>query len=124
MSLNTKNAAATAVSYNQLRVDGDKATFIGPVHTDIIKDQLTVQSIAPKRAVDSYGNRRSTVNYLSGITVATPDGKTAAKDLKVELNVSTPVGATDAQVGEALTRILSLTVADLKSIVVTGKIQF
>lgn len=124
MSLNTKNAAAIAVAYTQLRVDGDKAIFIGPLHTDITKDQLSVQSVAPKRIVDSYGNRRSTVNYLTGVTVATPDGKTAAKDLKVELNVSIPVGASDSVIAEAFARVLSLTVADLKSIAVTGKIQF
>lgn len=123
MALSTKDKAAAVVTYNALRSEGDRTTYIGASHSDIVKDQLVVSSIAPKRTAASFGNRRSTVNLLRGVSVTTPGGATESKDLKVELNVSIPVGVSDDAVSEALARVLSLDVPTLKSIVVTGKTQ-
>lgn len=123
MPVTTKDSAAVVVLYNALRSEGDRTTYIGSGHSDIVKDQMVVSSIAPKRTATSFGNRRSTVNLLRGVSVATPAGAAESKDLKVELNVSIPVGVSDNAVSEALARVLSLDLATLKAIVVTGKTQ-
>lgn len=124
MSISTKNNAAAVVNYNQLRVDGDKGTYIGAAHSDITKDLLSFQSSTPKRTADSYGNRRSTVNLLRGVSVANPSGVSVAKDFKIEMNFSVPVGLSDADWNEAIARIQGLSAADLKALAITGKIQF
>nr|UJQ85384.1 MAG: hypothetical protein 2 [Leviviridae sp.] len=105
MSIVLKDTAGGNVTYNIYRKESDRATYVGPAHTDLIKDQLVVTSVSPKQTVGSYGNRRSSVNLLTSVSVATPSGETATRDLKVEVIVSLPAGITFAVLDQALSRI-------------------
>lgn len=110
MSITLKNNADANVVYNQVRsvaqASGVKTTYNGPTHTDVSKDNLAITLQDPKRASDSYGNRRSTISYYKTIDVEVPGGvTTVAKDLKIEINVSLPVGATTSELFEAGARI-------------------
>nr|UJQ85748.1 MAG: hypothetical protein 2 [Leviviridae sp.] len=105
MSIVTKNAAGTNVTYNVYRKETNRANYIGPTHSDILKDTLVITSVPPKSNGTTYGNRRSSANYLVTITTSNPDGTSSAKDMKVEVAVSLPAGATFATLKEALARI-------------------
>nr|UJQ84885.1 MAG: hypothetical protein 2 [Leviviridae sp.] len=88
----TLNAAV----YSLYRHGGNRAEYIGAAHSDSDKDMLIVNSVAPKQTAASYGNRRTSVNLVDTITVATPGGESIQKDMKLELVGSIPVGATFA----------------------------
>lgn len=105
MSIVTQNAAGTNVTYAIYRKEANRSVYIGANHTDILKDQLVVTSVPPKQSSGSYGNRRSTINYLVSVSTANPDGTTSAKDMKVEIEVSLPAGVTFATLKEALRRV-------------------
>jgi len=97
MSIITVNAAGTNVTYSIYRKEANRAVYIGPANTDLVKDQLIVNSASPKQSASSYGNRRSSVNYLSTLSTSNPDGTSTAKDVKCEVVVSIPAGVTFAQ---------------------------
>jgi hypothetical protein len=105
MSIVTKNAAGTNVTYNVYRKETNRAVYIGPSHSDILKDSLVISSVPPKSGSSAYGNRRSSANYLVTITTGNPDGSNSAKDMKVEVSVSLPAGASFATLKEALARV-------------------
>lgn len=105
MSIVTQNAAGTNVTYSIYRKEANRSVYIGVNHTDIVKDQLIVNSVPPKQSSGAYGNRRSTVNHLVTVTTANPDGTSSAKDMKVEIEVSLPAGVTFATLKEALRRV-------------------
>lgn len=126
MSITTVDASAGALVYNIFRVTNDRASYIGPVHSDLLKQQLLLTSIAPKQLKDSYGNRRSTLNSVSTVSVLNPAGETVSKDMKLELTASIPVGATFAQFKEHLAAIADLANDDamMNSFFLTGKIEY
>lgn len=105
MSIVTQNAAGTNVTYSIYRKETNKATYIGSSHSDILKDQLIITSVPPKSSNGTYGNRRSSANYLITVSTSNPDGTTSAKDMKVEVSVSLPAGVTFASLKEALRRV-------------------
>nr|UJQ85126.1 MAG: hypothetical protein 2 [Leviviridae sp.] len=110
MSLTLKDNADANVTYTQVRSsatsNGVKTTYSGPAHTDIAKDSLVVTTQDPKRTSDSYGNRRTSIAYYKTIDVDAPNGVTGVmKDLKVEVSVSLPVGATASELNEAAARV-------------------
>jgi len=105
MSITTKDTSAAAVTYNHFRTQENRATYIGPVHSDISKDMLIVQSSSPKRSGSSFGNRRSSINLVQSVDVVDAEGATVTKDMKVELSISIPAGVTTAQLAEACARI-------------------
>jgi hypothetical protein len=123
MSLTLKNVAAASLTYSPLRTEGNRTTYIGSAHTDIVKDQVIVTSTPPKRSANSYGNRRASINLVRTITVDTPDGGTASKDLKVELVASLPAGLTNSEAEEAFASAVSLAFADFADIAIAGKTQ-
>nr|UJQ85565.1 MAG: hypothetical protein 2 [Leviviridae sp.] len=105
MTIVLKDSAAANVTYTIYRKESDRAVYIGPAHTDLSKDQLVVTSVSPKQTSDSYGNRRSSVNLLTTVSVTAPDGTTVKKDLKVEVTVSMPAGVSFATLDQSLSRI-------------------
>nr|UJQ85523.1 MAG: hypothetical protein 2 [Leviviridae sp.] len=112
MSIQTVDAAAAAVTYNAFRKDGDSVTYIGPAHSDLSKDMLVVKSVSPKQTSISYGNRRSSCNYLVTVTSGNPDGTSTAKDMKAEIVVSLPAGVSFASLKEALRRLGGILTTD------------
>jgi len=105
MSIVLKDASAANVTYNIYRKEADRAIYIGPAHTDLSKDQVIVTSVSPKQTAASYGNRRSSINLLTSVSVAAPGGETVTRDMKVEVIVSLPAGVTFSVLDEALSRI-------------------
>lgn len=110
MSITLKDNAAANVAYTQVRsvaqATGVKTTYNGPAHTDVAKDHLAITVQDPKRSTDSYGNRRTTVAYYKSIDVEVPgSASTVSKDLKIEINISLPVGATTSELNEAGARL-------------------
>lgn len=110
MTIALKDNAGATVNYSFARdvsvANGIKRHYYGPSHSDSAKDMLTITISDPKRTADSYGNRRATIAYYATVGVDTPDGQTnVAKDLKVEVNVSLPVGTTSAELLEACARM-------------------
>jgi hypothetical protein len=105
MTITLKDTAAANVVYSIYRKEADRAIYIGPAHTDIVKDQLVVSSVSPKQTAGSFGNRRSSVNLLTTVSVTDPGGETVSKDMKVEVIVSMPAGVSYATLDESLSRI-------------------
>lgn len=105
MSIVLKDTAGANVTYNIYRKESDRAVYIGPAHTDLSKDQLVITSVSPKQTSDSYGNRRSSANLLTTVSVTAPDGTTVKKDLKVEVIVSLPAGVSFATLDQSLSRV-------------------
>ena len=105
MPIVLKNTAAANVTYSIFRKSDNRAEYIGPAHTDLAKDLLVVTSTSPKQSATSYGNRRSSVNYLVSVSSPNPGGTTQVRDLKVEVSVSLPAGVTFAVLDEALSRV-------------------
>nr|UJQ84903.1 MAG: hypothetical protein 2 [Leviviridae sp.] len=125
MSIATVDAAASAVTYNLFRSEGNRASYIGPSHSDLVKQQIIVTSVSPKQVSDSYGNRRSTLNCVQTVTVANPAGDNVKRDMKLEMNASIPVGATFAEFQELMAHIADIAANDtiMESIFLTGKIE-
>lgn len=105
MTIVTKNAADADVTYNAYRKTDDTVQYIGAAHSDLSKDMIIVKSASPKQVSGSYGNRRSSANYLISVSTANPDGTTSTKDMKVAVEVSLPAGVTFANLKEALRRV-------------------
>lgn len=105
MSIVLKDTAAANVTYSIYRKEADRAVYIGPAHTDLVKDQLVVQSVSPKQTASSFGNRRSSCNLLTTVSVADPQGNTVQRDMKVEVIVSMPAGVSFATLDQSLSRI-------------------
>lgn len=123
MSIDLQNAALATVSYSQLRTEGNRTSYASNDHNDVTKDTLLVTSNPPKRVANSFGNRRSSINLVRTVTIATPDGDVESKDMKFELVCSIPAGTSASDIDEALARIMSLPTGDFDSIAVTGKTQ-
>lgn len=99
-NINTESAAGVPCVYELFRQEGDRATYVAPDNTDLHKSTLVVQSVAPKRNGDSYGNRRTTLNLLEAQSVVDAANVTVTRDLKVALTTSIPVGVTLAEMKE------------------------
>nr|UJQ85695.1 MAG: hypothetical protein 2 [Leviviridae sp.] len=112
MTIVLKDASDANVTYNIYRKESDRAEYIGPVHTDLSKDLLVVSSASPKQTSGSFGNRRSSANYLKTVTVADPAGVNVSRDLKVEIIVSMPAGVPFATLKESLRRIATAASTD------------
>ncbi len=125
MSISTVDAAAAAVVYNLYRTENNRASYIGPSHSDLEKQQILVTSGSPKQTSDSYGNRRSTLNCVQTVTVANPAGDNVRKDMKLEINASVPVGATFAEFQELMAHVENIAGNDtlMQDIFLTGKIE-
>jgi len=120
-----KNQAAANVDYALYRTVGDRSTYSGPLKTDIYADTLVITSTAPKKSRTSNGNRRSSVNLLTSTSVAHPsDGGMIDLNRKLELVGSYPVGTTDEQFMEDISRLRSLSDSEFLAIFKTGKIEF
>jgi hypothetical protein len=97
MSLTLKDNADANVTYTLLR-DSSSGTnldrrYYGASHTDISKDLLVLKSTDPKRVTGSYGVRRSSASYYKTYAITNPNQIAESKDLKVEINISVPIGA-------------------------------
>lgn len=86
------SSTATPVNFNQFRVKGDSATFLGEHASDLQRDQLTVKSAAPKSGNGFHGNRRSDVSLVRSGMVPDLSGTEIIRDRKIAINFSTPVG--------------------------------
>lgn len=125
MSVTLSDAASAAVLYTPLRAEGTRVSYIGPNHSDMIKDMVVLNTTPPKRSGTSFGNRRASINVIASVTVPTPDGETETKDMKFELVTSVPVGTSQSDLDEIMARI-SAAVADtalVKDVAVIGRTQ-
>lgn len=101
MQIKTKDVANAAKLYDEYRTTGNRAEYIAPAHTDLVKDKVIVTSAAPAGKAGSQQNRRSSVNFVRSAQVpAAEEGKTQLKDAKIEILASLPVGMVDAQFNE------------------------
>lgn len=126
MPISTVKADATALVFNPYRTENNRAIYIGPLHTDISKQQLTLSSSAPKQNSSTYGNRRSSLNYVATVNVENPAAETVRRDMKAELSVSVPVGTTFAELEELLAGIADMASDDafMTSLLMTGQIEY
>lgn len=125
MSILVQDAASSNTTYNQLRSEGFRTSYVGATHSDITKDTLTLNSNPPKRSGSSFGNRRSSINLVRTVSVSTPDNLTEIKDMKFELVCSILVGVAQSEIDEAIARIASLAAntSVVNSVAVAGKTQ-
>nr|UJQ85033.1 MAG: hypothetical protein 2 [Leviviridae sp.] len=108
MALNLKNAADAAVVYTRYRFEGNKAVYIGPAHSDLIKDQISLGSTSPKQTKETYGTRRSTINVIRSIEVGAPNvADNVVRDMKLEALASVPNGATFSEFSEHVARLVA-----------------
>nr|APG77126.1 hypothetical protein [Beihai levi-like virus 33] len=126
MAIMTKDGLNQDVVYEPYRIEGNRAEYIGPKHSDVDKEMMVITSAAPKRTASSYGNRRSQVNVIHTVEVETPEnaGK-VQRDAKIEALASVPVGMTFEEfkdLGHALANVL-MNETYLEEIFVAGKIQ-
>lgn len=98
--LTLTKADASALSFQQYRVAGNKAEFLGPTADDKSIEQLLLTSTAPKRGNGQYGNRRSSLSLVRGTSVEDLAGDTTVRNRKFEIGASLPVGTTDEQIIE------------------------
>lgn len=126
MPLSLKDSVNASQSFELHRVEGTRAVYRGPQDTDMKTDQLILVANAPKKTAASFGNRRCTVKYIRTSATALPDTTKQDKDMKAELSVSLPVGATPADVAELVAYIRSAIALDevMIELAQTGKIQF
>ena len=112
------------IPFDIYRHGGNKAEYLGPNHTDVVKDVMLLSSVSPKLTSASYGNRRSSVNDISTSAVDTPNGDVENRDLKLEVLGSIPVGTLDATFDAALLRLQNLVndSALMKQIFIQGRI--
>lgn len=111
--------------YQIFRHGGNKAEYIGPVHTDANKDILVLQSAQPKVTSTSYGVRRSSLNLIQSTQVAVPHvGTNETRDLKIEIKTSLPVGVDDSSFDALYDRFLEIASdkAVFKEIITSGRI--
>ena len=124
--LNTKNLAGTAVTYSRYRSAGNRTEYVGPANSDLTKDQIILQSTAPKTQGENRGNRRSSVNVVSGVSVLNTKGVSVVRDAKLELLASVPAGMTEGDFKELCARQAAL-LADptfVKNLFLTGLIDY
>lgn len=119
------NKLAVPLSFTQFRVQGDKAVFIGPTHTDSKTETLTIQAIAPKRGNGQLGNRRGDLILVTGTSVLDVEGQTVVRNRKLAVSGSIPVGTTLQEVlDDAYTLSELLRNEDfVKSVMVSGIIE-
>lgn len=87
----SKNFAGTAVDFLLLDRVGRKATFTGPNHTDLSKDMLILEQIAPTRKRSFAGSRRFRLTHIQSHNV-TENGVVVVRDSSVTTEASFPVG--------------------------------
>jgi len=105
MSISTLDKDSVAVVYTHYRTENNRAVYIGPLHSDLVKDTMIISSAAPKRNGVSFGNRRSSINLITTVIVDDVNGVPTSKDMKVELSVSLPAGVTTDTLKESLARV-------------------
>jgi predicted small metal-binding protein len=86
------NPAHGLVVFIRRVMQGLRTTYTTDGHTDLVKDQLVINSNEPKLTKTSYGTRRSTIDRRFSVDVPLPDGTTAKRDVKVSFSSSIPVG--------------------------------
>nr|UJQ85589.1 MAG: hypothetical protein 2 [Leviviridae sp.] len=120
--MKTKNLLGTDVTYTLFRQTNNRASLIGPLHTDSVKDQFTVTQRDPVPSKNEKGYRRTEAQYQVTIPVTEPLG-VVPKVLRVEVSASIPVGTTEAEIEEAFARVgnLSLDSTLVHDIFVIGK---
>jgi len=123
--INLLNAAVSAVPYALYRVEGDRAVYIGPLHSDTLADKLITKSVAPKRNGLNLGNRRSDINLITSTSVLDGAGATVVRDRKIAIVSSLPVGTTSAHVAEDVARLKELLNQPnvVEQIMLTGQIE-
>lgn len=124
MSVTLKDVATADKVYQSFRTNGDRSEYIGPDHSDVTKDWVSISSSNPKRTSATFGNRRSTFKVVRTVTVSTPDGSTEQKDARIEISISLPVGTSASDLGELQSRAFTIPDAVFDSIVTSGQTQF
>lgn len=124
--ITTQTTLAADVNFNQFRVNGDSAIFLGPLASDINRDQLSVRSLAPKAGNGFLGNRRSTLALIRSTSVTDLTGNSVVRDRKVNVDFSMPVGVTEEQLVEDAHEIGKLLQdpAFVKSLALVGQIEY
>lgn len=125
--LTLKNAAGTAVEYHFVAHQAGMSTsYIGPDHSDLLADSITLTTAAPARKGNDYGNRRSRANLQRAVTVTSPSSIEVVKNAKLELLASVPVGMTQAQFTELCARQAELlsNVDYVKFLFIQGRTEF
>lgn len=102
------STTATDVLYNQFRVVGDAATFLGTDATDASRDQLAIRSTSPKAGNNFLGNRRSTISKVKSTNVVNQTGEPVVRDRKISVDFSMPVGVTEESLIEDAYQLGSL----------------
>jgi len=124
--ITTQTTLAADVNFTQFRVNGDSAIFLGPVATDITRDQLSLRSLAPKAGNGFLGNRRSQLGLVRSTDVTDLLGNTVVRDRKTSVEFSMPVGVTEAQLIEDAYEMGKLLqdATFVKSLALIGQIEY
>lgn len=123
--ITTTNIALANVVFSKYRMEGDRAVYAGPAHTDLETDELIVKSTAPKRGNGFYGNRKSSLNLVRSTAVLDLSGATIDRARSLNVSASLPVGTTVADLIEDAHQ-LSILLQDatfVESLLMNGQID-
>lgn len=124
--ITTQSSTSVPVVFKQFRVMNDTSTYIGVNASDVNRDSLTLRSNAPKAGNGFLGNRRSTISRVNTTPVSDLLGNTVARDRKISIDFSLPVGTTKEQLVEDAAELRGLLDdADfLESLCLVGAIEY
>lgn len=89
------NGSAVNQSFVRSEEQLNRTTYRGPGHSLISRNVMQFYRTPPKRVADDFGTAKSSVKFTRDITV--PAGTTSVvKPLIIEVNFSTPVGTSNA----------------------------
>lgn len=92
------NGTAETQSFKRMTLDGpNKTTYVGPGHSVIAPNLVTLYRTPAKRSGNYLGSSKSAIKLSETISVNSVDGQQIPAALICECSFSVPVGATAAQ---------------------------
>lgn len=122
--MKTVNKSGAEKLYSLFRIDdnGDRATYVGPEHTDLSRDQAVVTQKAPVASKDYPGARKSSLKLIR-TGISTEAGKPVKRDMRVEISTSHTAGFTIEEVDALILEAVNFYKDEIqrKAIVYTGQ---
>lgn len=105
------NGTTVDQSYVRSEEQLNRTTYRGPGHSLIARNVLQMYRTPPKRVAEDFGTAKSAVKFTKDVSV--PSGtSTVSKPLIIEVNFSTPVGVSNADLLAMRQAVVALLDAD------------
>lgn len=109
LAVDLENTGTTTnVVFTRFEEYQNRAVYIGPGHSLLSRNTLSLYRTLPKASGNFRGTAKSAVKFSKDITVAAVDGTTVVAPLIIEVSISAPVGTTPAQTLENRQSALAL----------------